>query len=371
VILLVGAALTVMLTVHVNFYAITPGQASPVGPRIMVVDHPHASVRKTILLTDIYETHLTILQWLIDTIHPVHVEIVPSSDLTGGNVPVSELDDQGYLDMYDSKQSAEVAGMRAVGYRVTGTPAGAAVVAVFSHAPAEGVLSVADRIVEARGRPVRNLCGLLSAMSGAAPGTSVALRVERAAITNAGDLTYTPAVTVTAPTGSPLHSGRAKGCPGRPLVTAVFGIAAEDAVNWHFPVKVSINTAYIGGPSAGLAMALGVVDALSTVSITGGIKVAATGTISPSGAVGPIGGVAEKTIAVENAGATLFLVPVDTNKASTYGITSNYTDARHAASPSLRVIGVTTLRQALQAIERYRGRAPVPITGTSGGGATS
>lgn len=125
----------------------------------------------------------------------------------------------------------------------------------------------------------------------------------------------------------------------------------ENGTDWTFPVDVTIDTAYIGGPSAGLAMTLGVMDALSKVSITGGSKVAATGTIDPEGQVGPVGGVPEKTIAVESAGATLFLVPP-----------ANYGEAKSAASPGLKVVAVSTLDQALAAIRAVGGTTPVPIT---------
>ena len=109
-------------------------------------------------------------------------------------------------------------------------------------------------------------------------------------------------------------------------------------------------------------MTLGVMDTLSSVSVTGATKVAATGTISPDGQVGAVGGVPEKTIAVENAGATVFIVPLQGG---------NYAQAVKAASPSLHVVGVRTLDQALAAIERYGGHQPVPITDPSSGGATS
>jgi PDZ domain-containing protein len=79
--------------------------------------------------------------------------------------------------------------------------------------------------------------------------------------------------------------------------------------------------------------------------------VAATGTIDQNGNVGDVGGVAEKTIAVENAGAHYFIVPqveVATAKAN--------------ASPGLHIIGVTTLHQALQALQRIGGAKPLPLT---------
>ena len=97
---------------------------------------------------------------------------------------------------------------------------------------------------------------------------------------------------------------------GGQTVTVDLGIDTEDQVDFTYPFPVHINVTNIGGPSAGLAMTLGVIDALDKGSLTGGRTVAATGTIDSQGNVGDVGGVPQKTVAVENAGASIFFVPV-------------------------------------------------------------
>jgi PDZ domain-containing protein len=69
------------------------------------------------------------------------------------------------------------------------------------------------------------------------------------------------------------------------------------------------------------------------------------------GNVGDVGGVAEKTVAVQRAGAKYFIVPQ-----------VEVATARANASPGLTIIGVTTLHQALQALTRIGGAKPVPLT---------
>ncbi len=78
---------------------------------------------------------------------------------------------------------------------------------------------------------------------------------------------------------------------------------------WDYPFSVTVNLNNIGGPSAGLAFTLGILDSLSGGGLTGGKTIAATGTICADGSVGEVGGVPQKTVAVENAGAKVFLVP--------------------------------------------------------------
>ena len=137
------------------------------------------------------------------------------------------------------------------------------------------------------------------------------------------------------------------GAPTKP--TAYLGIVPRRARNmdWHFPVKVTVHTQNIGGPSAGLAMTLGIIDKLSSGRLTGDRIVAATGTIDQHGNVGDVGGVAEKTIAVEGAGATVFFVPAVELKT-----------AESKASPQLHVYAVSNLDQVLRILKRLGGNVP-------------
>jgi len=117
---------------------------------------------------------------------------------------------------------------------------------------------------------------------------------------------------------------------------------------YDFPFPVSINSDDIGGPSAGLAWTLGILNSLSGGRLTGGRIIAATGTIRPDGSVGDVGGVQQKTVAVERAGATLFLVP----------LTSTHYElkiARSMATPGLKVMEVGSLSQALTDLEHAGG----------------
>jgi PDZ domain-containing protein len=147
-------------------------------------------------------------------------------------------------------------------------------------------------------------------------------------------------------------------CGGPPITqTAFIGVEAETQQDWQFPVKVSVHTQDIGGPSAGLAMTLGIIDKLSSGRLTGGRVVAATGTIDQNGNVGDVGGVAEKTIAVERAGATVFFVPKVELKT-----------AEAKASPQLHVYAVSNLDQVLRILQRLGGTVttnPLPAQAAS------
>jgi PDZ domain-containing protein len=96
---------------------------------------------------------------------------------------------------------------------------------------------------------------------------------------------------------------------------------------------------------------LTLIDKLSKGSLTGHHVVAVTGTIAVNGAVGDVGGVAEKTVAAQRAGATIFFVPQ-----------VEVSTAKRAAGPGLRIVGVRSLHQVLSDLLRLGGDAPVPLT---------
>jgi PDZ domain-containing protein len=123
------------------------------------------------------------------------------------------------------------------------------------------------------------------------------------------------------------------------------------------PFDITVDSAGIGGPSAGLAFTLGVLDTVTPGELTGGHTVAVTGTIDIDGRVGPVGGVAQKTAAVRAAGIDVFLVPPQ-----------EYEDARAHAGRDVRIVRVATLEEALVALGRQGG--DLSALGPAPGGAS-
>ena len=91
------------LTYKLNLYSITPGVSQPVGPLITVSGQRHDIPRRTILLTDVYLTQLTVWGWLGYEFHHSHEQIVSGSDLVDPGVSQSELEAQGYLEMAEPR----------------------------------------------------------------------------------------------------------------------------------------------------------------------------------------------------------------------------------------------------------------------------
>ena len=122
-------------------------------------------------------------------------------------------------------------------------------------------------------------------------------------------------------------------------------LASTPNQRFVFPINVDIDTGNVGGPSAGLMMALNVYNSLTQEDLTKGIKVAGTGTIEIDGSVGPVGGVKQKVIAAKKAGSSLILVP-----------TANFDDAKPYIDEDTAIVAVNSFNQALDVISEYSSR---------------
>jgi PDZ domain-containing protein len=330
---------------QLNEYAISPGEATRVAP-LITVPPGHAKVAGPILLTDVLVSRVTVLSWIPDKLSG-DTQLVPADEILG-DTPPQQLVTQGYLEMAQSQSAAKAAGERAVGHLVPEHDAGALVNAVGTGSPADGALQVAQTIVGADGRPVHDSCALIGVLHGLAPGDRLQLRVEQSSVNQHAVIRPGPVVTRTIVLGRSPAGLAPSGCPGITTASrAYLGVSVTTLQDFAYPVPVSIDTTQIGGPSAGLAMTLGLIDKLTTGRLTGGRTVAATGTIDDRGDVGPVGGVPQKTVAVEQAGATVFFVP-----------RAEYHDALSKATPSLHVYPVTSLHQVLTILAGLR-RHPV------------
>ncbi|GAA1278683.1 PDZ domain-containing protein [Arthrobacter pascens] len=118
----------------------------------------------------------------------------------------------------------------------------------------------------------------------------------------------------------------------------ILGVLLKYRFTFPFDVKISLEK--VGGPSAGMMFALGIIDTVTPGDLTGGKHIAGTGTISPDGVVGPIGGVAVKMHGARADGATMFLAPA-----------ANCAEVSGHVPEGLQVVKVENLDEAKRAVE--------------------
>lgn len=316
-------ALLAAVTFTLPYYAIAPGSARQVNDLIAVPKDRAFPPKGRVFLATVSLSRVTpveALQGWLDA----DTDVVPEERILGP-VRRTKFNQLNLQAMDDSKQTAAVVALRRLGFAVAEEGKGALVEAVEKGSPAASSLSQGEVITAVEGRPTLLAEQALDLIRSKAPGATVRLEVRGT-------------------TGAERVEEIVLGT--RPGTKAGFlGVVLRTKERrFDYPFKVTIDSGAIGGPSAGLAFTLGVLDTLTSGELTGGRKVAVTGTIEIDGTVGDVGGVAQKTAAVRAAGADYFLVPP-----------KEFRDAKAHAGPRLKVVKVATLEEALDALGRMGG----------------
>ncbi|WP_106814301.1 YlbL family protein [Microbacterium timonense] len=244
--------------------------------------------------------------------------VIPIDSVFPQGQTTEERNEESAAMMVDSQQEATAAALTELGYDVG---AQLSVHSVIEGAPAEGVLEEGDVILEANGQAVTD-AARLRAVINEGEGDPVELQIER------DDQQQTVELTPEESTAD----GESVWIIGVNLIT-----------DYDFPIDVTIQLNNVGGPSAGMMFALGIIDTLTPGELNGGQQVAGTGTITADGAVGPIGGIRQKMWGALDAGADWFLAPE-----------ANCDEVVGHIPGDLRVFAVSDLDEALSVLDAVR-----------------
>jgi PDZ domain-containing protein len=250
-----------------------------------------------------------------------HNAVVPQQEVFGTGQSAQQVLKQDVQEMAGSQETATAA---ALTYLKIPFKTLIQVASTEPGMPAAGVLKAGDVIADVNGAPISSLSALSAQIRGQPAGTPLKFTVIRKGKT-------IPLV---------VKSIESQG-------HAEIGVVVVD--QYKFPFNVTINVGNIGGPSAGMMFALGIIDKLGPVNLTGGRFIAGTGEITQGGAVQPIGGIQQKMAGARAQGATVFLAPA-----------GNCSDALSAVPAGLRLIKVSTLSGAVSALEALQAGRPVP-----------
>ncbi|MFT4307260.1 MAG: PDZ domain-containing protein [Microbacterium sp.] len=245
--------------------------------------------------------------WFDQTKAVVPMETVYSSDQSS-----DERDAETAAEMTDSQTEAEAAAFSALGYDLDPV---VEVYSVLDDGASVGILAAGDEILAVDGTAVSSVDEVRAAVSAGA-GAPVTLLVSRDG--TAQELQVTPTA----------------GDDG----TWLLGVTTQ--MSYEMPYDVTFGLSNVGGPSAGMMFALGIIDQLTPGELNGGEAVAGTGTISADGTVGAIGGIRQKMWGALGAGAEYFLAP-----------SSNCDEVVGEVPTGLRVFAVSTLEESLTVLQ--------------------
>jgi PDZ domain-containing protein len=254
-----------------------------------------------------------------------HEAVVPQEELFIPGQTQQQVVQQDTQQMTSSQRTATAAALCVLGinFQVVDT-----IAVVAKGLPTDGVLRRGDVITAVDGKPVTCKASAASLIRARSPGDPVTLTIAR---TVGGHRVIRQFHLKTAA----VHG------------TPVVGVRVAES--YVFPFNIRIRVGDIGGPSAGLMFALGIVDKLTPGNLTGGRFVAGTGEISADGTVGAIGGIQQKMAGARQAGATLFLTPA-----------ANCPDTAGAVPAGMRLVKVRNLAGAVSALHALAAGRSVP-----------
>ena len=326
------AAIAVAVLFPVPYVILTPGPTlntlgkdSSGQPLISVTGHPTYSTSGHLnLVTISYEggpgSNLNVFEALRAWLSPSEA-VVPQSELFPPGQSAQQTQAQDTEQMASSQELATAAALTQLHIKYLTQ---VEVQSTVPGYPASKSLKSGDIIEKVDGKQVSGDSSLSSMITAYPVGSTLQLEVLRAG------------KTLTIPVASKTSGG-----------TAVIGVQVQE--QYKFPFNVRITVGDIGGPSAGMMFALGIIDMLTPLNLTGGKFIAGTGEITASGQVQPIGGIQQKMVGARNAGATVFLAPA-----------GNCSDTVGAVPAGLKVVKVSTLSQAVSDLEAIKAGKPVP-----------
>ncbi|HSP28496.1 MAG TPA: S16 family serine protease [Ilumatobacteraceae bacterium] len=333
-------------------YALTPASADPVNDRIVFGELP-AGVERFEAANDFHFVTVTsptqsVLSWFAGRDEPA-IDFLTEEDKFGVRTP-SQRREFNLQMMRTAEQEAQYVALTTLGYDVEITPGEVIVQDVLCKTPgdegecaewfpSDEQIDPADRILEAEGVALESVEDLSAVLADREPGDTIDLRIDRP---GEGESDVTVELSAS---------------PDDPERT-IIGFIPFDTRAITLPFEVDIRTDDIGGPSAGLAFTLAMIDELSPGDLTGPQNVAVTGTIALDGSVGAIGGLTQKVSAVQQNGMRVFLVPASQSELDDPERMQRLIDAGRG---EVEIIPVATLDEALAALEELGGDPLVPV----------
>ncbi len=326
-------ALVILALLPTKYVAVSPRRAEPVNPHLSIEGTPSFEPQGEFLYltVSISSDRLRRIQWLRAKLDDT-VDIVPEERFTGGQSR-REIREQGRLQIDDSKLKAEVVALAYLGREFGFKGTGVTIVDLDPEAPSATVLALGDTIVAIDGQPVAIDSDIGPILAGRQPGDVVDITFERFIADADEPETLTESVALREVVDEETGVRR-----------AIIGIAPQTRdFDIDVPYTISIDTGRVGGPSAGLAFTLGLIDELTEGELTGGQTVAVTGAIGINCEIQDVGGVKQKAVAARRAGAVAMLVPL-----------GEVAEAEKQAG-DMPVYGVATLPEAIEVIRSVGG----------------
>lgn len=284
--ILIVIAVFLSTFVKIPFYVTKPGMATSLKQMVQVENGHHEE--GSIYLTTVKITRANPFTYLWAHTQKYY-EVFPDEQVKyDGESDEQYIERQIHI-MEASQQAAIVVAYKKANKQITYKNNGIMVMQTIEKMPAAKKLKVGDRITHVDGKFIETEEDFIHYVQSKNEGDVITITLQRDGKERKTKIQLAP-------------------FPNEPEKIGV-GISIMTDKEIMTTPSVELDTKSIGGPSAGLMMALEIYNQLTEEDITKGHKIAGTGTINENGDVGVIGGISQKVVAADKEGIEIFFAP--------------------------------------------------------------
>ncbi|MEA1940473.1 MAG: PDZ domain-containing protein [Candidatus Caldatribacteriota bacterium] len=286
-------AIVILSIVPTSYYLVIPGQCIDLSKHISV-ENGEKDAKGSFYLTSIALKKASLLLYLYSFIDP-DIETKEINGTIPDNINQEEYKEIMDKLMQKSQMISKIIALRKAGYFSEITGKGVIVNKVLSKSPAKGKIKPGDLIVKVNEKPIRTVEDFSNSIYEYDVNSIIKISFIR---NNKLFSTKVHMIDISSDNNKEDKLG--------------IGIyVSTKEIDCKFPLDIQISIEEIKGSSAGLIMALEILNQLTENDLSNGLMIAGTGILNIDGSIKQVDGIKQKIILAKKNKADIFLVPAD------------------------------------------------------------
>jgi PDZ domain-containing protein len=290
--IIIITAIILLNLIPTPYFLVIPGQAINLSENI-TVENGEKNAKGQFLLTSTAIIKANLLLYIYGFFDP-NIDLKNRDDEI-----LLNMDQKDYINimeklMQESQMISKVVALRKAGYSPEISGRGILINGILDNSPAKNKLLPGDVIVKIDEQPIHTLEEFSEIVRSYNSNQIVRITFLR------NNSTYSTLITLIELPGDDDDE------------TEIIGIgvyADTKDLQCRFPLKIEINLEKIKGPSAGMMIALEVLNQLTENDLSGNLLIAGTGNLSIDGRITEVDGIKQKIISAKKQKADVFLMP--------------------------------------------------------------
>jgi PDZ domain-containing protein len=289
--IIIIAVLILLNLIPTSYFLVIPGQAINLSENI-TVENGGKDAKGHFLLTSTAIIKANLLLYIYGFFDP-NIDLKNSNNETLLNIAQKDYINIMEKLMKESQMISKVVALREAGYSPEISGRGMLIKGILDNSPAKNKLLPGDVIIKIDEKPIRTLEEFSEIIRSYSSNQIVRVIFLR------DNSTYSTSISLIE-------------LPNTDDKTERIGIgvyADTKDLQCRFPLKIKINLEKVKGPSAGLMIALEILNQLTENDLSSSLLVAGTGNLSMDGRISEVDGIKQKIISAKKHKADVFLVP--------------------------------------------------------------